>query len=71
MLNQATLDKLYALRLTGMAAAYQKQKENPETGSLSFDERCFSRCAPTILGTHGFSRLWSKTPHPQILQSFT
>ena len=39
MLNQATLDKLYALRLTGMAAAYQKQKENPETGSLSFDER--------------------------------
>ncbi|HTF70176.1 MAG TPA: hypothetical protein VK638_46620, partial [Edaphobacter sp.] len=33
--------------------------------------RCFSRCAPTILGTHGFSPLWSKTPHPQILQSFT
>jgi DNA replication protein DnaC len=39
MLNQATFDKLYALRLTGMAAAYQKQIENPETGSLSFDER--------------------------------
>src|SRR5689334_21381003 len=39
MLNQATFDKLYALRLTGMAAAYQKQIENPETGELSFDER--------------------------------
>jgi hypothetical protein len=25
MLNQATLDKLHALRLTGMAEAYQKQ----------------------------------------------
>jgi DNA replication protein DnaC len=39
MLNQATFDKLHALRLTGMAAAYQKQTENPDTGSLSFDER--------------------------------
>jgi hypothetical protein len=39
MLNQATLDKLHALRLTGMAAAYQKQTENPDKGSLSFDER--------------------------------
>src|SRR6266567_9426606 len=39
MLNQATFDKLYALRLTGMAAAYQKQIENPESTSLSFDER--------------------------------
>ena len=39
MLNQATFDKLHALRLTGLAAAYQKQTENPDTGSLSFDER--------------------------------
>jgi len=29
MLNQATLDKLHALRLTGMAEAYQKQLDEP------------------------------------------
>jgi hypothetical protein len=39
MLNQATMDKLYALRLTGMAAAYQKQLEEPEARGLSFEER--------------------------------
>jgi len=39
MLNQATLDKLYALRLTGMAEAYQKQLQAPEAGGLSFQER--------------------------------
>jgi DNA replication protein DnaC len=39
MMNQATLDKLHALRLTGMAMAYQKQLEEPEAGGLSFEER--------------------------------
>jgi hypothetical protein len=39
MLNQATLDKLYALRLTGMAAAYQKQLDEPEARGLGFEER--------------------------------
>lgn len=39
MLNQATLEKLYALRLTGMAEAYQEQLEEPEARGLSFDER--------------------------------
>ena len=39
MLNQATLDKLAALKLTGMAAAYEKQLEEPEARGLSFEER--------------------------------
>ena len=39
MLNQATLDKLHALRLTGMAVAFQKQLEEPEARGLSFEER--------------------------------
>ena len=39
MLNQVTLDKLYALRLTGMAEAYQKQLEEPQACGLSFEER--------------------------------
>ena len=32
MLNQATLDKLHALRLTGMAEAYRKQLDEPGAG---------------------------------------
>jgi hypothetical protein len=39
MLNQATLDKLHALRLTGMAEAYEKQLEEPEARGLNFEER--------------------------------
>ncbi len=39
MLNQATLDKLAALKLTGMAAAYEKQLEQPEVRGLSFEDR--------------------------------
>src|ERR1039458_1638160 len=39
MLNQSTLDKLYALRLTGMAEAYQQQLNGVETRGLSFEER--------------------------------
>jgi DNA replication protein DnaC len=39
MLNQQTLEKLHALRLTGMAEAYRKQMEEAETAGLSFEER--------------------------------
>jgi hypothetical protein len=39
MLNQPTLDKLAALKLTGMAAAYERQLEEPDVRGLSFEER--------------------------------
>ena len=39
MLNQQTLEKLHALRLTGMAEAYRKQMEEAEMAGLSFEER--------------------------------
>lgn len=39
MLKQVTLDKLQALKLTGMAMAYEKQAEDPEASRLSFEER--------------------------------
>jgi DNA replication protein DnaC len=39
MLNQQTLEKLHALRLTGMAEGYGRQLEDPSVASLSFEER--------------------------------
>ncbi len=39
MLAQHTLDQLHALKLTGMADAYQQQLEQPTTHELSFNER--------------------------------
>jgi DNA replication protein DnaC len=39
MLNQTTMNKLHALRLTGMAEAYQKQLAEPEARGLNFEER--------------------------------
>jgi len=39
MLNHQTMERLYALRLTGMADAYGKQMEDAEMAGLSFDER--------------------------------
>lgn len=39
MLNHPTLDKLLALRLTGMAKALSEQMDLPESQSLSFEER--------------------------------
>lgn len=39
MPNQCTLDKLHALKVTGMVAAYEKQLEDPEIHRLSFEER--------------------------------
>jgi DNA replication protein DnaC len=39
MLQHPTLDKLIQLRLPGMLKALREQMENPECGSLSFEER--------------------------------
>ena len=39
MLTQPTLNKLEALKLTGMLRAYQEQLESGQCGDLSFDER--------------------------------
>ena len=39
MLNHQTVEKLHALRLTGMADAYRKQMEDAEIAGLSFEER--------------------------------
>jgi len=39
MLNHQTMEKLHALRLTGMADAYRQQMEDAEMAGLSFEER--------------------------------
>ncbi len=39
MLHQHTLEQLYTLRLTGMAAAFEQQLAQPAIQELSFDER--------------------------------
>ena len=39
MLNHPTLDKLLALKLTGMAKALNEQMDLPESQALSFEER--------------------------------
>ena len=39
MLHQHTLEKLHALRLTGMARAFEQQLAQPATEALSFEER--------------------------------
>lgn len=39
MLTHPTLDKLHALRLTGMARAFEEQRQMPDLGSLHFEER--------------------------------
>ena len=39
MLNQPTLEKLQALKFTGMLKALEEQKAIPECASLSFEER--------------------------------
>ena len=39
MLNNQTMEKLHALRLTGMAESYRKQMEDAEMAGLSFEER--------------------------------
>lgn len=39
MLNQQTTEKLYGMRLRGMADAFTQQMEEPQTSQLSFEER--------------------------------
>ena len=39
MLMQPSLEKLYAMKLVGMAEAIRRQSEDPETAQLSFEER--------------------------------
>ncbi|MBC8425588.1 ATP-binding protein [bacterium] len=39
MLTEPTLDKLKAMRLDGLAAAWAMQRDDPEIGGLSFEER--------------------------------
>jgi DNA replication protein DnaC len=39
MLNQPTIEKLYAMRMRGMADAFTQQQEDPQTSQLSFEER--------------------------------
>lgn len=39
MLNQPTLEKLNAMKLNGMVAAFREQMESAEATQLSFDER--------------------------------
>lgn len=39
MLNEQTLEKLYAMKLTGMADAFKEQMIQPDLSDLSFEER--------------------------------
>ena len=39
MLNHQTIDKLQALKLTGMAEAFTDQLNQPDLDRLSFEER--------------------------------
>lgn len=39
MMNQPTMEMLYAMRLGAMAAAWQQQATDPKVGALDFDER--------------------------------
>jgi hypothetical protein len=39
MLNQQTVDRLYTMRMRGMADAFVQQQEDPQTSQLSFEER--------------------------------
>src|SRR5262245_36213712 len=39
MLNQQTIEKLYAMRLRGMVEAFTQQQESPQSAQLSFEER--------------------------------
>ncbi len=39
MLNQQTIEKLYAMRMRGMADAFTQQQEDPGTSQLGFEER--------------------------------
>jgi len=39
MLTEPTMEKLYAMKLNGLAEAWQEQQQHPQSGDLSFDDR--------------------------------
>ena len=39
MLPEQTMEKLYAMKLNGMADAWEEQRQQPHSNDLSFDER--------------------------------
>jgi len=39
MLNEQTIEKLYAMKLNGMAEAFKDQRQQPDLSDLSFEER--------------------------------
>ena len=39
MLNQQTIEKLYVMRMRGMADGFRQPQEEPQTMQLSFEER--------------------------------
>ena len=39
MLNEQTMTKLHAMKLSGMAEEYEQQRQHPQLADLSFDER--------------------------------
>ena len=39
MLNEQTTEKLYAMKLNGMAVAFKEQLQKPDLSDLSFSER--------------------------------
>jgi len=39
MLTEPTMEKLYAMKLNGMADAWQEQQQQPQSSDLSFDDR--------------------------------
>jgi hypothetical protein len=48
MLKHPTIDKLHALRLSGMASALTQQQNNPDIEALGFEER-LGGCATSFL----------------------
>ena len=48
MLNQQTIEKLYAMRMRGMADAFTQQQEDPQTTQLSFEERFATAGGPAV-----------------------
>lgn len=39
MLNKQTIEKLFEMKLDGMAAAFKEQLTQPDVADLSFEER--------------------------------
>lgn len=39
MLNNQTITQLHDMKLNGMAAAYEEQRQQPQIADISFDDR--------------------------------